>query len=100
MFQIITLDNWSNIMYNLADGYWSAGVPYIFCLLLIFFGNYFMLNFMLAVVFEAFLKTDAHCDKEEGDKLLKEKEQENEVEKEKEEKLLKKESNPMGKSMF
>ena len=52
-------------MYNLADGYWTALVPYTFCLLLIFFGNYFMLNFMLAVVFEAFIKADAESDKEE-----------------------------------
>jgi hypothetical protein len=63
-------------MYNMADGYSSASVPYLFCLLLIFFGNYFMLNFMLAVVFEAFMKTDANCDKEETDKLILEKEAE------------------------
>ena len=62
VFQIITLDNWSLIMYNLANGCFIPLLPYFYCVVLVFLGNYFMLNLMLAVVLESYLKSEIETD--------------------------------------
>lgn len=62
VFQIITLDNWSLIMYNLANGCFIPLLPFLYCVLLVFLGNYFMLNLMLAVVLESYLKSEIETD--------------------------------------
>ena len=65
VFQIITLDNWTLIMFNLANGSFSPLVAYAFCVTLVFMGNFFMLNLMLAVVFESYIESELMTDKEE-----------------------------------
>jgi hypothetical protein len=62
VFQIITLDNWSLILYNQANGSFMPILPYIFCVSLVLLGNYFMLNLMLAVVFESYCKSEMETD--------------------------------------
>ena len=39
-------------------------LPQIFCIGLVLLGNYFMLNLMLAVVFESYCKSEMDTDKE------------------------------------
>ena len=50
MFQSITLEGWTPIMYNCMDG--TSGWSFIYFTLLIFFGSFFVLNLALAVVSE------------------------------------------------
>ena len=52
IFQMITLEGWSTIMYNLMDSniWWMA---IIFCVLLIVIGSFFLLNVILAVLADA-----------------------------------------------
>ena len=54
VFQIVTRDNWSQIMYNLMN----SGSPFfavLFCTSLIVFGSFFLLNLVLAVIMQAFV---------------------------------------------
>jgi len=37
-------------------------LPFLYCVLLVFLGNYFMLNLMLAVVLESYLKSEIETD--------------------------------------
>lgn len=60
VFQMVTLEGWSDIMYNLMD----ASVPYIaviFCSLVVVIGSFFLLNVVLAVIMEAFEDVDANA---------------------------------------
>ena len=52
IFQMITLEGWTTIMYNLMDSniWWMA---IIFCVLLIVIGSFFLLNVILAVLADA-----------------------------------------------
>ena len=57
VFQIITMDSWTLIMYNLVDGSGKLNfLPIIFGLILVIFGSYFTLNLLLAVIMQAFVK--------------------------------------------
>ena len=53
IFQVITLEGWSTLMYNLSDSnnQWMAQ---IYCLLLVLVGSFFLLNVILAVIMDAF----------------------------------------------
>ena len=56
VFQIITMDSWTLIMYNLMDGSGNLDfMPIFFCVTLIIFGSYFLLNLVLAVIMQAFV---------------------------------------------
>ncbi len=57
VFQMITLEGWTKIMYNLmdADISWMA---VIFSILLIMIGSFFLLNVILAVLAEALNNVD------------------------------------------
>jgi hypothetical protein len=53
IFQAITAEGWTDLMYQVMDGYnQTAGVIYFLSLIL--FGGFFLLNFTLAVVYESF----------------------------------------------
>lgn len=57
VFQIITMDSWSLIMYNLADGSGKTSfMPIFFSVTLIIFGSYFLLNLVLAVIMSDIVK--------------------------------------------
>ena len=58
VFQIITMDSWTTIMYNLAahDSFW---IPSLFCTALVFLGSFFMLNLMLAVIMDSYEQASA-----------------------------------------
>ncbi len=52
VFRIVTLEGWSQIMYNYMD---SVGLfSSLFFPLLVLVGSYFMLNLFLAVIMETF----------------------------------------------
>lgn len=57
VFQMITLEGWAKIMYNLMDSNisWMA---ILFSILLIIFGSFFLLNVILAVLAEGLQKVD------------------------------------------
>lgn len=57
IFQMITLEGWTKIMYNLMDSniQWMA---IIFSVMLIVFGSFFLLNLILAVLSEALRNVD------------------------------------------
>lgn len=52
IFQMITLEGWTIVMYNLMDSnIWWMGV--IFCVSLVIFGSFLLLNVILAVLADA-----------------------------------------------
>jgi hypothetical protein len=61
IFQVITLEGWSTLMYNLGDTspQWMAE---IYCLLLVLVGSFFLLNVILAVIMDAFDEVAAQED--------------------------------------
>lgn len=63
IIQMITLEGWSGMMYNLQDTSppWMA---IVFCVLLVIVGAWFLLNVILAVIMEAFDKIDSNQEKE------------------------------------
>lgn len=71
IFQVITLEGWSTLMYNLSDTspMWMSE---IYCLLLVIVGSFFLLNVILAVIMDAFDEVEAQEEevkaKEKADK--------------------------------
>ena len=60
VFQVLTLENWQEILYNsmrIYDGGWAI-IPVVFYITLIFVGNYVLLNLFLAVLLESFLTVE------------------------------------------
>ena len=57
VFQMITLEGWTKIMYNMMDSniVWMA---ITFSILLVVIGSFFLLNVILAVLAEALTKVD------------------------------------------
>lgn len=53
IFQCITTEGWSSIMYQVQDAYQSA-VASIYFIFLIMFGSFFLLNLTLAVIWDSF----------------------------------------------
>lgn len=55
VFEALSLEGWSNQMYNLMDtgNYWLGIVYYLF---IVSFGSYFILNLILAVIMGSFTK--------------------------------------------
>ena len=58
IFQMITLESWTLVMYNLMDSniVWMA---IIFCVFLVIIGSFFLLNVILAVLADALNLVDA-----------------------------------------
>ena len=52
IFQMITLEGWTTVMYNLMDSniWWMA---VLFCVFLVIIGSFFLLNVILAVLSDA-----------------------------------------------
>ena len=67
VFQIITNDSWSVILYNLQRWYSIPAIPAVYCLTLIFMGTFFLLNLMLAVVMESYMESEILTAKEFAD---------------------------------
>ena len=52
IFQMITLEQWTTVMYLLMDSnIWWMGV--LFCVILVVIGSFFLLNVILAVLADA-----------------------------------------------
>jgi hypothetical protein len=70
VFQLITLDSWSVILYNLQD--WNAinSVPAFFCISLILLGSFFLLNLLLAVVMESYMTSEMKEDVRIAEELV------------------------------
>jgi hypothetical protein len=64
LFQCVTLEGWSEVMYNVSDGFGSTASS-LFFVMLVVFGALFVLNVLLAVVCESY--TDAKGASEEED---------------------------------
>ena len=58
VFQIISLDSWSTVLYNLMKYDSQPFVPAIFCISLIFLATFFLLNLMLAVIMESYIVSE------------------------------------------
>ena len=68
IFQMITLEGWVNIMYNLMD----AGMPWmaiLFCVLLVVICALFLLNIILAVLSEGIANADLEDPNENKKKI-------------------------------
>lgn len=67
VFQMITLEGWTKIMYNMMDSNisWMA---VIFSVMLVVIGSFFLLNVILAVLAEALTKVDEIQHKSEAKK--------------------------------
>ena len=58
VFQIITQDSWTVIMFNMMNG--SQGWMAIsYCIFLIVFGSFFLLNLFLAIIYSRFVNLSA-----------------------------------------
>lgn len=55
IFVMITLEGWSGLMYNLSDASMSW-MAIAYCILLVVFGSFFLLNVILAVIMDSFEK--------------------------------------------
>ena len=64
IFQCITMEGWTDIMYQLQDS-WSGVVTALYFVCLILFGSFFLLNLTLAVIWDNF------ADAKEAEDLLK-----------------------------
>ena len=53
LFQVITLEGWTDLMYNLSDAT-LAPVSRLYCIVTVILGSFFLLNLILAVISEAF----------------------------------------------
>ena len=63
IIQMVTLEGWSGMMYNLSDAS-PSWMSILFNILLVIVGAWFLLNVILAVIMEAFEKIDTNQDKE------------------------------------
>ena len=64
IFQMITLEGWTDLMYNLSD----ASLPWMavaFCCLLVMIGSFFLLNVILAVIMSAFDEVDKNSSEQD-----------------------------------
>lgn len=52
VFQCITLEGWTSVMYDAMDG--TSGWAALYFVLLIFFGGFFLLNLALGVMTEVY----------------------------------------------
>lgn len=73
IFQILTMEGWSGIMYNYMDVYsFNASIILYFCFMILF-GSFFVMNLILAAIMDNFDKQDKQKDIEEemahGDSL-------------------------------
>ena len=57
IFQMITLEGWTTIMYNIGDAT-QTWMAISFCVLLVIVGSFFLLNVVLAVIMDAFDDVD------------------------------------------
>lgn len=57
IFQMITLEGWTIVMYNLMDSN-IAWMAVLFCVLLVIMGSFFLLNVILAVLADALNRVD------------------------------------------
>jgi hypothetical protein len=61
VFQMVTLEGWSDIMYNLIDASVPA-IAVIYCTLVVVIGSFFLLNVVLAVIMESFEAVDQNAE--------------------------------------
>ena len=55
VLQHFTIDNWSIVLSNLID---SSTEPYwLICIMMVIFGNFFIMNLILAVIYHSFDET-------------------------------------------
>lgn len=57
IFQMITLEGWTLVMYNLQDAT-QAWIAVIFCILIVIVGSFFLLNVILAVITDSLERAD------------------------------------------
>lgn len=70
IFQMITLEQWTTVMYLLMDSnIWWMGV--LFCVILIIIGSFFLLNVILAVLADALNMVDQWRIKHDNVRLTK-----------------------------
>ncbi|KAA0159275.1 hypothetical protein FNF28_05910 [Cafeteria roenbergensis] len=72
IFQSITMEGWTTIMYMVMDSY-NGVVGGVYFVVLILFGSFFLLNLLLAVIWEQFSESQKQ-EEEDKARLLQEKE--------------------------
>jgi hypothetical protein len=74
VFQMVSQDTWSMQMYNLINAT-EFFLPVIFSITLNMMGSYFLMNLMLAVIMDEYIKSEQEYEQEQRDFLISEKEQ-------------------------
>ena len=75
LFTVITLEGWTELMYNLSDAT-LARFSIIYCMIVVILGSFFLLNLILVVISEAFDENnedtpeEVAAAKEEKEKLM------------------------------
>lgn len=64
IFQMITLEGWTGLMYDLQD-VGPAWIAVIFCILIVIIGSFFLLNVILAVISDSLEGADEDMTKAE-----------------------------------
>lgn len=59
IFQMITLEGWSDLMYNLSDAT-NPWVVKVFSIMTVILGSFFLMNLVLAVIVDAFDEVDSN----------------------------------------
>jgi hypothetical protein len=73
IFQSITMEGWTDVMYMVMDAYQGV-VAGVYFVVLIMFGSFFLLNLLLAVIWEQFSESQKQ-DEEERDARMKKRQQ-------------------------
>lgn len=58
IFQVLTLEGWSQMMYNFMDTSSNNFMPVFYFCFLVLFGSFFVMNLILAVISESFNEED------------------------------------------
>jgi len=68
IFQSITMEGWSDIMYMVMDSY-NGVVGGVYFVVLILFGSFFLLNLLLAVIWEQFSESQKQEEEDKAERL-------------------------------
>ena len=65
VFQLLTLESWDKIMFNLMICPVNKGITVIYLIVWIFVSHYILLNLMMAIMLDAFIEQDQEQEEED-----------------------------------
>ena len=59
VFQVLTNDSWTTVMYNLMNSADWPFIPILYCVTIVFFGTFLMMNLLLAVIIQSYQESSS-----------------------------------------